>query len=158
MKLEKYKEMIRDYVFDTKEEREAIHSDSITDSLFTNAMQYAYIALNSIEKLEEIARTLIGTTAGIELDEILKKFHDYHWQETAWRDFYMRFNDDNEMHCEYAFLNHHFETAREIEESNMGWLKEVINHSSSPKEIIEIMPSARFFMSKDMILNDLKGE
>lgn len=156
MSLEEYREMIRDYVFITKKEREEIHSDLEKDALFTNAMQFAHMALNSIDKLEKIAEKLIGTKEGVEIDNILKHFHNFDWEANTWREFYMTFNDDNERHCENSFDNHHFETENELRRSNEAWLKEVLN-TMSPEEIIQYMPSARFYMSEDMLLN-LKGE
>lgn len=158
MTINEYKEMIRDYVFTTRKEREEIHTDLTKKSLFVDAMQFAYIALNSLDNLEELAKKLIGTDVGIELDKILHKFHNFDWQKGIWKKFYMTFNDDNERHCDNAFYNHHYETEDELIMANERWLNEVLERNVSPKEIIEVMPEARFFMNDDMLLNLMKGE
>lgn len=158
MSLEEKREMLKDYMFMTSEERDLLHGDLYKDAEFTTAMQMGYIALNSIDKLEDIAKKLIGTVVGMELDEILDKFHDFEWNEMVWRKFYLMFNDNNERHCENSFLNNNFKTEEELRNSNREWVEEILKHTSI-KEIVKMMPEARFFMTTEQVLTAyIKGE
>lgn len=149
MDVNEYKEMLRDYVFMTNEDRAKLHSDLTKEALFTNAMQMGYIALNSIDTLEEIAEQLIGTEQGKKLDEILNKFHNFPWQEKVWRKFYMTFNDNNERHCENAFFNNHYETENELRIANKEWVEDIQKMGVTSVEILKHVPEARFFLKEE---------
>lgn len=152
MSLEEKKEMLKDYAFMTEEERTEVHKNPYEDANFTDALQMGYIALNSIEALENIAEHLIGTVEGVELDGVLEQFHDWTWNEQVWKKFYTTFNDDNEFHCENSFFNNHFETLNELKKGNERWIEELLKHHSI-KEIVEKMPEARFFMTIEQIMS-----
>lgn len=149
MDVNEYKEILKDYVFMTNKDRTKFHSDLTKEALFTNAMQMGYMALNSIDALEEIAEQLIGTKQGKKLDEILNKFHNFPWQEKVWKKLYMTFNDNNERHCENAFFNNQYETENELRIANKKWVEEIQERGITSEEILKYVPEARFFLEEE---------
>lgn len=130
--------------------RNAIYSN-IYNAEFTDTMRSAYTALDMVEQLEKLAEKMIGTVYGVELDGVLKKFHDFGWNEKVWKKFYINFNDDNEEHSENALFNQHFSTIEEIEKANEEFLNDTLKHYSI-KKIVKIIPEARFFMTSEQTL------
>lgn len=69
-------------------------------------------------------------------------------QEDIWFELYMTFNDDNYTHCANAFDSQGFETPEDVENDNYAFIKEIMAHGHTLKEVADYVPIAKPIIEK----------
>lgn len=70
-------------------------------------------------------------------------------ESNIWATFYCIFNDDNTEHCLNSYYNCGMDRMNEdeIRQRNLDWIKEIRRKGISDREIVELMPEAKDYIT-----------